>query len=208
MSFLKTRFLPWLAARLIALLFRTVRYEIDDPHGVLSARRDPSEPLLFAFWHNRILLMAPFYRKYIGRPSVVMISRSRDGEIIARTIGHFGLGTARGSTSKKGVSALREVIRKVEEGCDLGITPDGPRGPRGVVQPGIVQIAGTTGRPIVPLIPCYDRKRVLRSWDRFQVPALFARCRLTVGAPIRIPADLPDEALERACRDLEKALGE
>ena len=138
-----------------------------------------------------------------------MISRSRDGEIISRILRHFRIEAARGSSSKKGNLAAREVIRKVtEEGCDVALTPDGPRGPRYRVQPGIVQIAQLTGRPILPVSYEFGWRKELRSWDRMPVPYPFSRCRIVLKPMIHVPAELTPEEFAEYCRKIGEELGE
>ncbi len=104
--------------------------------------------MIFAFWHSRQLMMPLAYR---GREIYVLISRHRDGEIIARIIARFGFRSVRGSTTRGGVRALRELIRVGRSGVDLCVTPDGPKGPAQVAQAGVVELAKATGLPIVPV---------------------------------------------------------
>ena len=195
-----------LAVFLIRALTATLRFEIVDEGGIIA--NPPKEPLLYAFWHNRLLLIAPIFRHlFPHRPVVALISRSRDGELITRIVAHFRIGTARGSTSRKGGIAIRELLRRVEAGCDAAITPDGPRGPRYRVKQGIVQAAQLSGASIVPLTYHLGWKKELRSWDRFQVPLPFSTCRVIWGAPIRIPAELTPEEVEAWCVKVGERLG-
>jgi len=204
--FLRETIVPWLAANLIRLMIFLLRIEVVDPEGIL--REQDKGPFLFAFWHNRLLLMGCFYRRLFPKRKVVaMISRSKDGEVIARVNDHFDLESARGSSSKKGNLAAREVIRKIQEGYDLALTPDGPRGPIHVVQPGIVQIAQLTGAAIVPVTYHLSRRKELRSWDRFQIPYPFARCRIVFSPRIHIPRDLAGDDLDGWCRRIGEAIG-
>jgi len=190
---LKKKVVPWalppLAAGFIRILGATLRIEVRDESGSLLQRGGGG--VLFAFWHNRILMLPYLYEKYCpGRQVTVMISRSRDGKLIADIAAKFGVEAARGSTSKHGSDAFRTLVRKLRSGNqDVGITPDGPRGPLHSVQPGVVALAQKTQCPVVTLTCHYDRKWELKSWDRFQIPKPFARCTLVVGKPI-----LPDSA--------------
>ena len=196
-----------LAAFLIRTLTATLRFEVVDEGGIIA--NPPREPLLFAFWHNRLLILAPAYRHlFPGRRLSALISRSRDGEIITRIIARFGIDTARGSTSKKGVVATLGLLRQIEAGSDAAITPDGPRGPRYRVKPGVIQTAQLSGAAIVPVTYTLGWKKELRSWDRFQIPLPFSTCRLVWGAPLRVPADLPPEEIETWCAKLAEKLGE
>lgn len=182
------------AAGLIRLLRATVRLR---HHGDGEMRRMEREegPFIVAFWHRHLLLMPYCYRR--GRISI-LISRHRDGELIARTMGRFGFATSRGSSSRGGAAALRELLRRVREGWDLAITPDGPRGPSGVVKPGVVQAAAVAGVPIQPVALAASRCRRLASWDRFVIPLPGSSVHLVYGEPLRVDrrADLEAAAAE------------
>jgi lysophospholipid acyltransferase (LPLAT)-like uncharacterized protein len=105
-------------------------------------------PFILAFWHGRLFLMR---YAYPGKKITILISRHRDGEMIARTMELFGLHATRGSTTEGAVAGLREVVRRVREGYDVGFTPDGPRGPSRVAQMGVIQAARLARIPIVPV---------------------------------------------------------
>jgi lysophospholipid acyltransferase (LPLAT)-like uncharacterized protein len=183
-----------LAAALIRLLRATVRLRHDGDATVRAWERE-GRRFILAFWHRHMLLMRYCYR---GERVTMLISRHRDGELIARTIGRLGVDSTRGSTSSGGASGLRGLLRKAAQGYDLGFTPDGPRGPAAVVKPGVVMAAAATGRPIQPVgfaaRPCLR----LRSWDRFVVPLPLGRAWLVYGEPLLV---------ERGC-DLEAAARE
>ena len=136
---------------------------------------------------------------------LVLASRSRDGELVARYVRHFGLSTVRGSSSRGGGSALRALVGAIQNGVDVAIVPDGPRGPREQLQPGVVTLAALSGAPVVPLAIGARPARRLRSWDRFLVPLPFARCVLAFGAPMRVDRDADRE---HAAKELEQALAE
>lgn len=184
----------FLAAGLIRLLRATVCLE---HHGDGEMRRMEREggPFIVAFWHRHLLLMPYCYRR--GRISI-LISRHRDGELIARTMGRFGFAASRGSSTRGGAAALRELLRRVREGRDLAFTPDGPKGPVGVVKPGVVQVAALAGVPIQPVALAASRCRRLASWDRFVVPLPGSRVHLVYGELLRVArgADLEAAAAE------------
>ena len=123
-------------------------------HATLRVRHVRSENIqrlpqyILAFWHAHLLLM--LHSRY-RRPIVVMISQSKDGEYIARVFDHYGVDSARGSSTRGGTSALREMIRAAREGKNVVFTPDGPKGPARVAKEGIVVAAQATGLPIVPV---------------------------------------------------------
>lgn len=139
--------LPRFGAGVIRLLGRTMRIRTEgaDRVDVLHRR---GQPIILAFWHAQQLMIPLGYR---GAGTHVLISRHRDGEVIARIIARFGHGAVRGSSTRGGAGALRELIRLGRSGRDLAVTPDGPKGPRQVAKPGVIQLARATGLPIVPL---------------------------------------------------------
>ncbi|MCX7887254.1 MAG: lysophospholipid acyltransferase family protein, partial [Verrucomicrobiae bacterium] len=134
---------------LVTALGATLRWRIEDPCGLLA--KVPSGPVIFAFWHNRLLMLPYLFRKHWQRRNrrkvAVLVSASRDGEKLAQVLGRFGLLCVRGSSSRRGAQALVELTRLVQEGYDIGITPDGPRGPRYSVQDGVISLAQLTQAP-------------------------------------------------------------
>jgi lysophospholipid acyltransferase (LPLAT)-like uncharacterized protein len=156
----------------------------------LGANLDPHRPefagrYIYAFWHEHILLPAFQY----GRADIqVLISRHADGQLIAEVCERLGFRLARGSSTRGGVDALRQML-KASETSHVAITPDGPRGPRRRVQPGLIYLAARTGLPVVPMGVGYDRPWRLKSWDRFAVPRPGSRAVLVTGEPISVPAD-------------------
>jgi lysophospholipid acyltransferase (LPLAT)-like uncharacterized protein len=188
------RFAPLLGRGYLHLVGRTSRFRLRGEGLVEGARG--GGPLLWAFWHNRLL--GPLY-PHRGRNAGVMISRSRDGEIVSRIASGFGYVPLRGSSTRAGGLALKATLRHVRSGSDVAITPDGPRGPRYLVQPGIAYAARRTGAPIVPVGVGFSRKVVFSSWDRFQVPLPFGTIQLVYGEPLRF-TDEDDEANAEALR--------
>jgi hypothetical protein len=177
-----------LGAFLVQRLTETLRLTIEDPQGIVS--HPPQEPLIFAFWHNRLLVMPALYsRHFPGRRLVALVSASNDGELLSRLLSQFGFEAARGSSSRRGSLGFRTILRLGREGRDIAVTPDGPRGPRYRLQDGILQIAQLLGRSILPITCCFSRKSELRSWDRFQIPLPFSACHIQVGALIAPPKD-------------------
>jgi hypothetical protein len=135
-----------------------------------------------------------------------MVSASRDGGLLARILELFRVHPVRGSSSRRGPQALRELTTLAESGSDLAITPDGPRGPCYVVQDGVIALAQLTGLPIVPISFHLAWKHQARSWDRFQIPFPFSRCDVRAGAPLRIPRQTSDTEREALRQQLETAL--
>ncbi|MDX9787236.1 MAG: lysophospholipid acyltransferase family protein [Desulfobacterales bacterium] len=179
----------------IDLLAGSLRVEVighEKVRPIMETRR-----FILSFWHSRILVISFMHK---GWNSVVMASRSADGEIIARVIERQGHAVVRGSTGKGGLRALARQIKLLnEKDRPGGMIPDGPQGPRHRVQPGIIALAQKTGYPIIP-VSCSARKlKAFHSWDRFIVPYPFTRCRLVYGKPMVVPGKASARTLE-ACR--------
>ena len=176
--------LPFAASVLIRALRATVPIRFHNAGALERARGPSGRPYILSFWHGRLLLMR---FAYPGRHITVLISRHRDGELIARTLAHFGIHSTRGSTTSGGMAGLREVVRRLREGWDAAFTPDGPRGPRHVVQPGVIEAARLSRCAIVPVsFACRSGWR-LNSWDRFVVPRPFTRGLVLYGEPMVVP---------------------
>jgi len=206
----------WKQKLIAALIFgivrcvaATVRFKLEDGSGFFPGA--PKEKLIFAFWHNRLAFSAIMYQRFVlpfapERRIAGMISASRDGGLLAQIFEYFGIEPVRGSSSRRGPQALREMVSKAEAGYDLAITPDGPRGPRYEVQEGVISTAQLTGLPIVPVSYHLNWKIQLKSWDRFQAPLPFARCRIRVGQVMRVPREASDVEREALRQQLEQAL--
>lgn len=199
--------LPAVGGGILALWGRTLRMEFVDEAG--ERTWGPEQGALLAFWHNRILALPPFYARFVAhRPIYVMISLSRDGQWISDIIGWFGLRSVRGSTSRHAIRAGKEMLEMLAVPGNWGaVTPDGPRGPRYSVGAGLVQLAALSRVPIVPLRVEAERKWVLGSWDRFQIPKPFSRVRFTFCAPIRVPEEVDAAECERLGKRVAEALG-
>lgn len=159
--------------------------------------------ILFASWHGSLLPLTFLHRH---ENINVMVSTHQDGEYIARIIHGLGFGTSRGSSTRGGIRALREMIDAAGRNQDIAVTPDGPRGPRETVQPGVVYLAKRLGLPIVPIGVSSSPSLRLRSWDRFMVPVPFGCCAVVYGEPAVYDGPVSDEALAAARRDLEARL--
>jgi lysophospholipid acyltransferase (LPLAT)-like uncharacterized protein len=154
------------------MLGRTLRFT-EEGREHLAAARTAGRPILFVFWHDRLLYLC--YRLARER-LVMMVSRSRDGDRIARLARDRGIDAVRGSSSRGGTAAARELARAMKErGACGGITPDGPRGPRHVLQPGALLVARLARALVVPVAIGFGRKKVFASWDGFQLPWPFTR---------------------------------
>jgi len=188
---------------LINLIGRTLRFEVVGWHNWEPP--DRSYTPISVFWHDSIVLGTYYWRR---RDIVVMTSQSFDGEYIARFIQRFGYGAARGSSTRGAVGAVIEMVRLMRQGRGVAFTIDGPKGPRREAKLGAVLLAKKSGQPMIPVGLAAKRRRELKSWDRFQIPGLFTRARLDVGAPIFVPSDATDEQLEAKRLELQNALEE
>ncbi|MBN2645347.1 MAG: lysophospholipid acyltransferase family protein [Desulfuromonadaceae bacterium] len=171
---------PLLAAGIIRALSLLLRKETIGADAVRQ-RWQADEPMILAFWHDQLLLMSQGYE---GPGSQILISASRDGELIARTMRYLGQKAVRGSSSRGGRAAFKQLLRLAGEPYDLVITPDGPRGPRHEMKEGVVQLARLSGRPVVPMALVCSRGYRFASWDRFLLPYPFARLVYAYGDPL------------------------
>jgi lysophospholipid acyltransferase (LPLAT)-like uncharacterized protein len=202
------RLAPPIAAALVRALGTTLRLRVAGTEDV-GRHWAVGHPVIYAVWHGQIL-MVPWLNERLrashgARPATVLVSRSRDGEIVARYLSRFGLDSVRGSTSRGGREAGRALVAAVRRGRDVAVVPDGPRGPSGQLQPGVVTLAALTGAPIVPLGVAARRALRLRSWDGFLVPLPFARCAAVFGPPLAVARDA-DRA--RLMKDVARGLDE
>lgn len=171
---------PFLAACLIRFIhwrLKPCRINYEQLEGLWRA----GDNVIFAAWHDQLLMLPPFYR---GKAAKALISASKDGELIARTVAYFSISSVRGSSSRGGREALMELKMLAEEPIDLAITPDGPRGPRHEVKPGVVQLAKVSGRPVVPLAFACSHGYRFKSWDRFLLPYPWGKAVYHVGQPV------------------------
>lgn len=172
---------------------------------------DSGQPFIGAFWHGRLMMM-PYAWPTRRQRITLLISRHGDGEIIARAISRLGFDAVRGSTSKQGTTdkggtdAVRQMLKVLKGGACVGLTPDGPRGPRMRIAPGLVQIARLTGLPIALGTFSARRRKVLRSWDRFVVALPFTSGVILWGKPIPVPRDLDAAGIEAKRLEVEEAL--
>lgn len=163
--------------RCIYIFLKAERVGFDELGKLWSSGKN----VILVGWHDQLLMMPPIFE---GRSAKVLISQSKDGELIARTIAHFSIGAVRGSSSRGGREALKEMKLLANEPMDLGITPDGPKGPRHVAKFGVVQLARVTGRPVVPIAFACSRGYRFNSWDRFLLPFPSGKAVYYVGQPL------------------------
>ncbi len=195
----------WSAMRYIRMVSATGNWSIEEeqiPQRIL----DRGSPFIVAFWHGR-LLMTPIAWKF-DRQFHMVISQHPDGQLITRTVAYLGIRTIAGSTTRGGSTVVRAMHRALEAGGCVGITPDGPRGPRMRAGVGIVSTARLSGVPILPVGCAASPRKLMGSWDRLMVPFPFGRGIIRWGEPINVPRDADDRAVETARRTLEDRLNE
>ncbi len=193
---------PYLAYLYIRLLYRSMRIEFRGARVLDQVRRESGNYIL-AFWHSRFVLM-PYV--YPDRRIVVLASAHRDSRMLGNILTRFGLVRVEGSSTRGGMAGLRALLRKVREGYDVGITPDGPKGPRREVKQGVIATARFTGLPVIPVAFSAARARRLASWDRTMIPSPFSRGLFVYGEPIVVSRDVDDEGMEQYRLKLENAL--
>ena len=182
-------------AGLIRLIGWTLRLQVEDRAGVMKPQ---TQSMIWTFWHNRMLVV-PLLRERFAphRRGAVLTSASRDGAIIAAVMTRFSLRSVRGSSSRRGAAALIALKGELDAGSDVAVTPDGPRGPRYKLGPGVVFLAQQTGAGILPIRIEYSRVVRLKSWDRFMIPLPFSKVRVIFDNLIFVAPGADTEA-ERA----------
>jgi len=185
----------------VRALTSTWSWKVSGAEHVDAITKAGHHPIL-ALWHGRILAATPYFA---NRGIVAMASENFDGEWIARLLGKFGYGAARGSSSRGGPAALRQLVREVKA-HGVAFTLDGPRGPAEVAQPGAVWLAKATGQPLLPFHSEAVSSWTLSSWDRTQIPKPFTTVAMAIGQPIYVPRDADDYTLDHRGADLVAAL--
>jgi lysophospholipid acyltransferase (LPLAT)-like uncharacterized protein len=195
-----------LARFIINFISKTLRLDVIGAKEIIEGKK-AGKNYIFAFWHNEFFIMPYYYIKKVGKyPISVLASKSKDGEYISRLLYKFGFTTARGSTSFGGETALRLLIKEIEKGNDVAVTPDGPRGPRHIVHPGIVTLSSLTGCPIVPVGYRVNRKKILNTWDKFIIPCPFTKGIISAADPVFVPKNISDQEKEDIRKKVENAL--
>ena len=193
---------PFLASLMIRMLYCLNRIE-HVGGGYLEPYRRQHKGVISVCWHDQLLLMV---KSFPAQRVQVLISSSKDGEIIARTLHYFGVQAVRGSSTRGGQSALKKMIALGNGSEDLVITPDGPKGPRHQLKPGVVQLARLSGRPVFPLVFACSRGHRFNSWDRFLLPFPFGRGVFVLGEPLVYEqGEEPEHFRQRLAGAMEKA---
>jgi len=164
---------------------------------VVTSLRAQQQPFIFAFWHGQLLPLLWVHR---GEGVRVVISAHRDGEIVARVAENLGHQTIRGSSSRGAARALLGIVRELETGVEVAVTPDGPRGPARKFASGALVAAQRVGAPIIGIGVSASRAWRLRSWDRFMIPKPFARVNVVYTAATHVNATSARGAEDEAPR--------
>lgn len=189
--------IPPIGAFLIKLLYLTSTKRFHLPQSV------PNEPVVFAFWHADLLMQPYLYYQFRSSPKAnVLISEHFDGRIIARIMRYFKLGTIHGSTTRGGAKVLIQGLKSLSEGYDIGITPDGPKGPRYTISDGIIIMAQKRGAKVIVFHCLPSHYWQLSSWDRFVIPKPFGTLDFYASEPI----DLGGLEMEEARSVLHEAM--
>jgi lysophospholipid acyltransferase (LPLAT)-like uncharacterized protein len=200
------RALIWLGSCLIRMLCATLRYRIIDEAGFLHEA--VPRPVILLIWHNRILAMPALYRRYYAKRKglLVLTSASRDGAYLSEFVRCFGLGSVRGSSSRRGATALLDLVRTLEDGFDLCVTPDGPRGPRYRLEPGVILLSERCHVPLMPLLIEYSAYWRFSSWDGFAVPKPLSKVTVTILPKIQIGSSSSELEFENVRRQVESVM--
>jgi lysophospholipid acyltransferase (LPLAT)-like uncharacterized protein len=199
-------FVP-LGLLVLGVLARTWRFRTRNAEGWQRLRAE-KKPWVFALWHATLL---PIAYRHSNEGVAVLVSQHRDGELIAQVLAAWGNRTVRGSTTRGGSRALLAMIKELERGVVVAVTPDGPRGPALKFQAGTLVAAQRANVPVVPMLVHADRAWRLKSWDRFMIPKFFARVTVAYGDPTMVGGSAPREAAAEAERfealmgDVQKA---
>jgi lysophospholipid acyltransferase (LPLAT)-like uncharacterized protein len=196
---------PWLAYWVIRALGLTMRFEHIHPEIPRSFVQKEMQAI-GVFWHGRLLMMVHAYKDQRRKGLSFLVSSHRDGQVVGKALERFGYHAILGSTTRRGFFALREMIKAFEDGHDLVVIPDGPRGPRHQVQMGVIELAKLTGVPIVPLSFSASKRRMLNTWDQFLFPYPFSKGVFVWGDPVLVSRDGDQAHLEEKRALLEKRL--
>ena len=188
----------------LGTLFRTLRIQTTGEQILLRPREERT-PVIFVFWHGRLL---PLIHVHRHQGVVVLVSEHRDGEYLARLLRRFGFGTVRGSSTRGGARGLKGLVRAARMGWDLAITPDGPRGPNRELKIGALTVARLTGLPLVPVGVGVATAWRVRSWDGLLVPKPFSTVRVAYGSPSFVPRNASRAEVDEMAASLQRRLGD
>lgn len=190
----KARILAGIGVAIIRAFGCTIRFKL---HTKATIAAQDETNYIWAVWHNCLFSFPIIYRKFFAaRRGAALTSASKDGEIAAAVVKQLGIAPIRGSNSRRGGQALIELATWLNEGYDIALTPDGPRGPRYHLSPGLILLAKKTGTPIMPVAIHYHDCWKLNSWDQFRIPKPFSRVDIHAGPVVHVPPDINDKQFE------------
>lgn len=193
------KYLPEVAARILWLLSRTLRTKF-----VGVEQLDTLGQVNLAVWHGDELPLIPWFGH---TKMVILISQSKDGEVLARAMRHYGYHVVRGSSSRGGVGGMIALLKAARQGYHGVLAVDGPQGPRHVCKPGIVRLCQKTGLPLLPATAAVSRKYVFeKTWNKDYIPLPFGRQVLLFDEPIYFGPEKDPATVQRYCRQVETAL--
>jgi len=203
----KQRIIGKIAGWSIRVMGWTLRYKIKGLEQLQEKYK--GQAVIYSLWHNRIFAM-PYQSPKLARDRemVVLTSASKDGAILENAVGVFGVGSVRGSSSRRGAAALVAMRKKLTAGVTVCITPDGPRGPRQEVKPGVVKLAQASGAPILVINVEYSRCWTFKTWDQFRLPWPFSKVYVKIEDGIDIPRDLDQSAFDQHVSDLNQLMNQ
>ena len=206
-SNLKSAIIGALAGWTMKLLAATLRMDVRDLCGIGTPEASVP-PVIYVLWHNRFFTVPAAWNRICRkhRRSVTLTSASHDGDMVARAMAVFGLGAVRGSSSRRAVAALVGLKHALRDGFDVCLTPDGPRGPRYRIQPGVIKLAEASGAAIIPVHVRFASAWRLKTWDRFVIPKPFSRVEVTFAEAIHLPPGMDSATFENARLQIESLL--
>ncbi len=198
----RTALVGTLGGGTMSAILRTVRFTTEGNEHY-QAEWDSGRPVVFILWHGRLVPLSWYHRSW---KLVTLISPSRDGEYITRVVSRWGYDVVRGSSSREGGAGLRGLVRALRAGRSIAVTPDGPKGPRERVKPGVLMAAQLSGRAILPVGAAANRAWWFEGWDRFLIPQPFSRIHIVYGAPITVPRGAGEAELSDYTRQVEASM--
>ena len=193
----------------LKIWYKTLRVKRTDAMGVTTGKEAGNYAV--AMWHNRIFCMLPLFHAKFRTNTVTVSSRSKDGQVMADCVKHFGIETIRGSSNKGGrdkggAAALILTIGALKSGNNICFTVDGPQGPKYKVKPGIIKASQKSGAKILPIAANMHSYWEVKSWDKLQIPKPFSKVEVVIGDPVEIPKDSTQQELEEYQKNLEDIL--
>jgi lysophospholipid acyltransferase (LPLAT)-like uncharacterized protein len=195
--------ISWAGYLAIAIICRTLRYSVSWEDDSVPPNTLFLKPVIYSFWHRAVFPATWMWRE---QKIAVMVSRSFDGEYIARIIEKFGFGAVRGSSSRGGAEALLGMREVLAQGEAVAFTIDGPRGPKYVAKPGPVRLSRATGFPMMAFYVALDNPWILNTWDDFMIPKPFSKALGRISRGIQVPPDAIDSEIAEYHRQLQSAL--